>query len=153
MQLPPVHLVPSQCAGTQACLKFALLWPENVLSLSILSAGGSADSPFVANAYSELAQTWFGAEDMDTWNEAIAGTLYMEHGDSPTTDDELNRLAASWYQNYPQRRATRFVSGVICPLFFRRPIDPNHLATIQHPVLIVHVRFFSLARAWTLHDC
>ncbi|KAF9076617.1 Alpha/Beta hydrolase protein [Rhodocollybia butyracea] len=136
LHLPPCHIFACETLAVNSALRFAILFPEMCLSLTLCNVPAPTEMKWVFNAYDEIMQTWCYSEDLESLEHvAMEMTRFLvgSECDSDLRDD----LIEFWLMEYPPYRRTRIVEqlGVVMN---RTPLKAYMLKEITQPVLIIH---------------
>ncbi|KAL0949803.1 hypothetical protein HGRIS_009839 [Hohenbuehelia grisea] len=136
LRLPPSHILALEAMSTTTALRFAALFPEMCLSLTLCNVPAPTEQKYIYTAYIELLESWVTAEDLDTFENVAKESASFVAGLDCDLDlcDDLIRY---WELNMPPTRAQR-VTEHLNVLMNRTPLSPETLERITQPVLILH---------------
>ncbi|KAJ3734500.1 Alpha/Beta hydrolase protein [Lentinula guzmanii] len=136
LHLPPCHIFACETLAVNSALRFAILFPEMCLSLTLCNVPAPTEMKWVFNAYDEMMQTWCYTEDLESL-EHVAMELSRFLVGSDCDPDLRDDLIGYWEIEMPPYRRTRIVEqlGVIMN---RTPPKSYMLKEITQPVLIIH---------------
>ncbi|KAF5388219.1 hypothetical protein D9615_000056 [Tricholomella constricta] len=122
--------------SVNCALRFAVLFPEMCLSLTLCSVPPPMEVKWVMTAYDELLNNWCCAEDLESFEHVAKESVVFLLGqdcDSDIRDD----LIAYWQTSMPPARILR-IAETLSVVMNRSPLKPDVLASITHPVLLLH---------------
>ncbi|PCH41599.1 alpha/beta-hydrolase, partial [Wolfiporia cocos MD-104 SS10] len=132
--LPPVHLFAPELYA-YAALRFAALFPEKLLSLTLCNIPAQTEIRSVFEALEELAQLWSFSEDIESFEYSCKELLDFFAGQDahPDLQDEL---VAYWEVHYPPFRRSYVIPNI--NLFMNRtPLTEEEFAAITCPTFII----------------
>ncbi|KAH0587120.1 hypothetical protein H2248_005937 [Termitomyces sp. 'cryptogamus'] len=139
LHLPPCHILALDGISINCALRFAVLFPELCLSLTLCNVPAPKELDWMHTAYDELLYSWRHAEDLEAFEhvakEAV-GFIVGKNCDPDLQDD----LIAFWETSIPPVRMLR-VAETQAVLINRIPLRKDILSIIKQPVLIVHGEF------------
>ncbi|GAA5903034.1 hypothetical protein JCM6882_009674 [Rhodosporidiobolus microsporus] len=139
LQLPPSHVFGAGCEMFQAALKLSLLWPNRVLSLSLVGAPALFAVPSNLEAFEEIDAGWMNPQDTEHWVEVMGGI-----GDFCLSRDTYPNWREVWDWAVPAfaRRHNPYRARNIwmhsTPNHRHPGLTPERLATIKQPILFIH---------------
>ncbi|EIM88148.1 alpha/beta-hydrolase [Stereum hirsutum FP-91666 SS1] len=136
LQLPSVHVWAEEPLATNVALRFAILFPEMCLSLTLVTVAPPTELKSYFASFDEMMNMWSFAEDLDTFEHAVMEFFGLTVG-SDIEDDMSDSIVAYWQTNYPPFRRSRFVE-LANLLMNRVPLQSHMLDAVTQPVLIIH---------------
>ncbi|KAF9779544.1 alpha/beta-hydrolase [Thelephora terrestris] len=135
LHLPPVHLVGIETVSVNCAQRFAILFPEMVLSLTLINVPPPTEPK--ANVYmlDELIQLYSYAEDLDTYEHAAKELSTFLAGPG-CEGDLLDDLIGFWEQSHPPTRRSLTVQNLNL-IKNRMPLPRRMLEAINAPVLVI----------------
>ncbi|KAL1937580.1 hypothetical protein VTO73DRAFT_13075 [Trametes versicolor] len=133
LRLPPAHIFAPELFSFSA-LRFAALFPELCLSLTLCNVTPQTELKSIFEAFEELCHLWCYAEDLESFETACRELLNCYAMD--THPDLIDELVAFWEVHYPPFRRTFALTNVNLVLN-RTPMSPEQLASVRCPVLII----------------
>ncbi|KAH8107665.1 alpha/beta-hydrolase [Cristinia sonorae] len=132
--LPPAHIFASEILSYTAC-RFASLFPDLCLSLTLCNIPAQSEMKAVFDAYDELCQLWGYAEDLETFEHA--NKLLLSYCASPTSHVDIqDEIVGYWQMEYPPWRRSHIISfAQVC--LNRTEMTAAELAGITAPTLII----------------
>ncbi|KAL6306711.1 Alpha/Beta hydrolase protein [Sparassis latifolia] len=136
--LPPAHIFTPELYA-YASLRFAALFPEHCLSVTLCNVPAQSELRRIADAWEELSPHWTHAEDLESMEYCIKEVLDFFTGPD-NTDPEMvdlhDDLAVWWQTTYPpfKRSLTRTNFNLIAN---RVPMTSEELAAVRCPLLII----------------
>ncbi|KAF8299645.1 hypothetical protein DL93DRAFT_2102909 [Clavulina sp. PMI_390] len=96
LDLPPFHIFAEQTVACDMSKKFAILFPRQCLSITLIGVFPPVDESWFHEAYLEAALAWAAAEDLESLEEAQSslGWLYFftERDHNILNEDEMDRF-------------------------------------------------------------
>ncbi|KZP13057.1 alpha/beta-hydrolase [Athelia psychrophila] len=135
LHLPACHIFAVETLSVTCALRFAILFPDLCLSLTLCNVPPPTDLGWVYNSYEELLLLWSFAEDLESFELAgtEAATLVLGNNYDP---EILDQLMEFWALH--TRPALRLRTVEMFNVFMNRtPLNKEELAQIRHPVLII----------------
>ncbi|TFY58564.1 hypothetical protein EVJ58_g6343 [Rhodofomes roseus] len=133
LRLPAAHIFAPEL-NAYAALRFAVLFPELVLSLTLCNVPAQTEIRSVFEALEELCQLWAFSEDLESFEYSCKEVLdFFAQDAHPDLQDDL---VAYWEVHYPPFRRTYVITNVNL-LMNRTPLTPVELARITCPVFII----------------
>ncbi|KAF8076008.1 Alpha/Beta hydrolase protein [Lyophyllum atratum] len=133
LHLPACHVLALEGISINTALRFAVLFPEMCLSLSLCNVPAPTELKWVFTAYEELLHSWCSAEDLETFEHVAKESVAV----CGWTVDLQDDLIAYWELSMPPVQMLR-VAETLGVLMNRTPLKPEVLASITQPVLIIH---------------
>ncbi|KDQ13125.1 hypothetical protein BOTBODRAFT_33737 [Botryobasidium botryosum FD-172 SS1] len=136
LHIPPCHVFAVQNISVNVALRFAMIFPERCLSLTLCSIPLAKDSDFAAQAYQEVFELWAypkSLEDFEDANLELNHAMYNETLPTPL----LDQIIAHWQVQYPPNRRTRTVDFA-ATMLLKTWHTAEELASIRQPVFIMH---------------
>ncbi|EJF63051.1 alpha/beta-hydrolase [Dichomitus squalens LYAD-421 SS1] len=133
LHLPPAHIFAPELFSWTA-LRFAALFPELCLSLTLCNVTPQTELKSIFDAFEELCHLWCYAEDLESFETACKELVNCYAIDAHP--DMVDELIAFWAVNYPPFRRTRVIMNANLVLN-RTPMTEEELANIRCPTLII----------------
>ncbi|OSX60525.1 hypothetical protein POSPLADRAFT_1047949 [Postia placenta MAD-698-R-SB12] len=134
LRLPPVHFFAPELYGYVA-LRFAVLFPEWALSVTLCNIPAQTELNAVFDAFEELVQLWAFAEDLESFEYSCKELLDLFVG-TEGHPDLLDELVAYWEVHYPPFRRSQVIQNMNV-FMNRQTLSPETLARITCPVVIM----------------
>ncbi|GLB33430.1 putative alpha beta-hydrolase [Lyophyllum shimeji] len=135
LHLPPCHILALDGISVNCALRFAVLFPEMCLSLTLCNVPAPTELKWVVTAYDELMHNWCSAEDLEAYEHVAKEAVTFVVG--PQCEADLqDDLIAYWEITMPPQKIAPVVE-TLCVLMHRQPVPPQALATITQPVLLI----------------
>ncbi|KDQ64989.1 hypothetical protein JAAARDRAFT_245121 [Jaapia argillacea MUCL 33604] len=135
LHLPPAHVFAVGNIAVPIALRFAILFPDLCLSLTLCSVPPQTELKFVFNIFDEMFQSWCYAEDLESFEHAANEAVTFLAG--PKCDPDLqDELIAHWESHYPPFRRSRLVE-LVNLIMNRTSLSSQEYKAIRQPVLIV----------------
>ncbi|OBZ71835.1 hypothetical protein A0H81_08215 [Grifola frondosa] len=115
-------------------LRFAILFPELCLSLTLCNVPPQTELRSVFEAVEELSQLWAYSEDLESFESACKEVLTFFAGDANA--DIQDEMVAFWELHYPPFRRSYIIPNVNLELN-RTPLNAEELACVRCPTLII----------------
>lgn len=132
--LPAVHVWACELFATSCALRFAALFPEKCLSLTLLTAPCDPDeSRYNLN---EILQSWCYAQELETIEHAFMNVVMTLCGQDVNVDLEDDLIAHLEVHYPPFRRIV--VSHLGCLIASAEKPTQELLESITQPVLLIH---------------
>ncbi|PFH52569.1 hypothetical protein AMATHDRAFT_139549 [Amanita thiersii Skay4041] len=141
LHLPPCHILAFESLSVNCALRFAALFPEMCLSLTLCNIPSPTESKCIKTAYHDMMDKWCFAEDLEAFEDAAVEAIKILLGvcfHSECCNDTLDQLICYWAIKLPPSQRHRMVETVNV-LLNRTPLNEATLRSITHPVLIIHV--------------
>ncbi|TRM68532.1 alpha/beta-hydrolase [Schizophyllum amplum] len=134
--LAPWHMLALEGISVNCALRFAALFPELCLSLTLCNVPAPTELFWVYTAYDEMVASWAGAEDLESLEHVAmeAVTFLVGQDCDPDLQDDIVEF---WETTHPPRRRTRLVE-MVNVLLHRTPLAKNVYSSITQPVLVLH---------------
>ncbi|KAF9008828.1 Alpha/Beta hydrolase protein [Cyathus striatus] len=136
LQLPPCHILALEGTSINCALRFAVLFPEMCLSLTLVNVPAPTELKWVFTALDELLQTWSFCDDLESFEHAGMECVRILVGQDCDSDLQ-DELIAYWETHIPPSQRHRAAESVAC-LMNRTPLRPEVYASIRQPVLLIH---------------
>ncbi|KAH9894169.1 Alpha/Beta hydrolase protein [Cubamyces lactineus] len=133
LRIPAAHIFAPELFSWTA-LRFAALFPELCLSVTLCNVTPQTELKSVFEAFEELCHLWCYAEDLESFETACKELINCYALDSHP--DLVDELVAFWEVHYPPFRRTFVITNVNLVLN-RTPMTPDELASVRCPVLII----------------
>ncbi|KAF8640140.1 hypothetical protein AX17_001376 [Amanita inopinata Kibby_2008] len=137
LQLPQCHILALESLSVNCALRFAVLFPEMCLSLTLCNIPAPTDARWVNAAYHELLQNWCFADDLETLEQAGVEAIKLILGNECNSDLQ-DELIAYWEVTVPPARRHRVLETLNVLLNQRTALDDDTLRSVTQPVLIIH---------------
>ncbi|KAA1466047.1 alpha/beta-hydrolase [Dentipellis sp. KUC8613] len=152
--LPPAHVWAEESLATNVAMRFAALFPEMCLSLTLVTVAPPTELKTLFATFDEMINLWGFAEDLDSYEHAISELLNITVGfvrhSSPIIPEYwpyksaqeqdsafIDEVVAFWQTTYPPFRRSRFMElGNL--LMNRVALKQEVLSSIRQPVLLIH---------------
>ncbi|KAF8221956.1 alpha/beta-hydrolase [Tricholoma matsutake] len=136
LHLPPCHILALETLAIYCTLRFAVLFPEMCLSLTLCNVPAPTELQWMYTGFEELVHNWCNAEDLESFEHVAKEGLDYVVG--PDCDADLqDELIAFWEINMPPSQAVR-ITAIRNTIANRTPLKPEVYATIRQPVLLIH---------------
>ncbi|KAI0321952.1 alpha/beta-hydrolase [Amylostereum chailletii] len=134
--LPPVHVWASETISANAAIRFAILFPELCLSLTMLSVPSPTELEVFFHTCDELLHMWAHAGDLDTLEFCLMQCVLYIVG--PDVDPDLaDELIGYFEMHYPPFKSAKLAQmGNV--LMNREPLSPKEYAAVTVPCLLIH---------------
>ncbi|KAF9468857.1 alpha/beta-hydrolase [Collybia nuda] len=136
LHLPPCHVLALESLSIYCALRFAILFPEMCLSLTLCNVPAPTELKWIFTAYDELMHNWCNAEDIETFEHIAKESIELIVGPD-CSEDLRDELITFWELTMPPSRRLR-IAELICALINRSVLKPEHHAAITQPVLLIH---------------
>ncbi|KIY45992.1 alpha/beta-hydrolase [Fistulina hepatica ATCC 64428] len=137
LQLPPSHILALEGIAVICALRFAALFPDMCLSLTLCSVPPPTEFKWVYTAFDELMATWCSAEDLESLEHSANESISFMIGSKGCDDDLQDDLITYWQLHMPPRQRARNVEALNV-LLNRTALKTEVLSTITQPVLLIH---------------
>ncbi|KAF8974713.1 alpha/beta-hydrolase [Flammula alnicola] len=129
LHLPPSHILSLEGTSINCALRFAVLFPESCLSLTLVNV------PAPVENIDELVHAACFADDLESFEQAAFECIEFLFG--PDSDPDLvDDLIAFWETNHPPSKRARLAETAFLYLG-RSTLSPEMYASITQPVLII----------------
>jgi len=136
LQLPPCHILALESLSIYCALRFAVLFPEMCLSLTLCNVPAPTPFQWRHSGHDELLNNWCNAEDLEAFEHVAKEAVEFVVG--PGCDPDLqDELIYYWEMTVPPSEAQR-VAHALNTLLNRAPLRPDVHASIKQPVLLIH---------------
>ncbi|KAI9449645.1 alpha/beta-hydrolase [Lactarius psammicola] len=133
--IPRVHVWACGVFATTCALRFAAIFPEMCLSLTLLTVPSDPNDSF--GILNEIVQSWCYAQELDTIEHAFMNMVTTFCGRDVNIDLEDDLIAHLEIHYPPFRRI--IVSHLGCLLLAScERASPNLLSRVVQPVLLIH---------------
>jgi len=139
LQLPPSHIFGAGTQNFQALLKLAILFPSQVLSLSLVGLSSLYALPRHIQAFQEVGNAWHSPEDEAIWAECVEAIGQFVLTEVEGREEAWDRFLPSVVRLYNPYKA-RNVWMSTQPNQRVSKITPELLGEIEHPLLLIQVR-------------
>ncbi|KAK7471117.1 hypothetical protein VKT23_002531 [Stygiomarasmius scandens] len=135
LQLPPCHILACEGISVNCALRFAILFPDMCLSLTLINVPAPTELGWTFTALDEVTSTFCYAEDLESFEHAAMEAVKFTVGTNcdPDLQDDL---IAYWELSMPPTRRVRAVE-LMNVIMNRVPLKPHMLKHIKQPVLII----------------
>ncbi|KAI9063425.1 alpha/beta-hydrolase, partial [Trametes sanguinea] len=133
LRLPAAHIFAPELFSWTA-LRFAALFPELCLSVTLCNVTPQTELKSVFEAFEELCHLWCYAEDLESFETACKELINCYAIDAHP--DLVDELVAFWEVHYPPFRRQLSVTNVNLVLN-RTPMSQEELTSVRCPVLII----------------
>ncbi|KAF8583671.1 alpha/beta-hydrolase [Ramaria rubella] len=135
--IPRCHVYAIQMNSCHAAYRFALLFPQKVLSLCLCQLGATVDFDWTNQAYFELLESWCFPSDLETIERACVelGYLMFNHGIMPV--ELADEVYAWWQTHFPATKRTKFLENALTCVS-RQTLTDDQMNRLQMPVLVMH---------------
>lgn len=134
--LPPAHLWASESFATNAALRFAIIFPEMCLSVTLLTVPTPTELKAYFHRFDESLSLWSNAVDLDSLEHALMEVITFLLGPDIHVD-LMDDLIAYLEMKYPPFRRS-FIAEMANLIMNRTALTARELAAITQPVLLVH---------------
>ncbi|KAF4619957.1 hypothetical protein D9613_005443 [Agrocybe pediades] len=137
LHLPPSHLLCLESNSICCGLRFAVMFPEMCLSLTLVNVPQSQESPTTRQELLDLMYKACFAQSIMSFERAASKLIRYLFGNPDTFDSELvNDVLAYWKKSMPPSKRIRIAETA--NLYVNRtPLTTEACARIKQPVLIV----------------
>ncbi|TFK56031.1 alpha/beta-hydrolase [Heliocybe sulcata] len=135
LQLPPCHIFAVGNQSVPVILRFAALFPEMCLSLTLCAVPPPTELKHVFTALEEMFQSWCYAEDLESLEHAGMEVVRFVCGNDSDMD-LADELIAHWTVHYPPTRRSRTIQAMSV-VMNRTPMTRREYEAIRCPVLII----------------
>lgn len=139
LKLPPVHILACEALATHTALRFAALFPEKVLSLTLCQVPPPRILEWVLGSTDEFLRQWPNATEQSELEISLAGLMGPFVGIDPSQhadEDFAEEIFHHFSTRYPPPRRSQMME-VFNQCTNRGPIEPNVAAAVTVPTLIV----------------
>lgn len=134
LRLPPAHIFAPDLYS-MAALRFAALFPELCLSLTLCNVPPPTEVKTVFDMMEELNHMWGFAEDLESY-EYVCKEFLNFWGGTHAHPDLQDEIVAFWESYYPPFRRSYSMANM--NLFLNRtPMTQTELASVKCPVMII----------------
>ncbi|TFY60274.1 hypothetical protein EVG20_g7478 [Dentipellis fragilis] len=134
--LPPAHIWASESFATNTALRFAMLFPEMCLSITMLTVPTPTELKIYFAPFDDILNRWVYSEDLDTiehtLNEICTFLLGLD-----VHPDLLDDLISYLEMRYPPFQRSR-IGEMANTIMNRTPLTARELATVTAPCLLIH---------------
>ncbi|KAF9481994.1 alpha/beta-hydrolase [Pholiota conissans] len=135
LHLPPSHIFAPEGTSIYCALRFAVLFPELCLSLTLVNVPAPAELKWIYKNIDELVHSACFAGDMSHFEEAAFECIEFIFG--PDSDPDLvDELVAHWELNHAPCQRVR-VAETASLYINRAQLSSETLSLISQPVLII----------------
>ncbi|KAF9057489.1 Alpha/Beta hydrolase protein [Panaeolus papilionaceus] len=135
LHLPPSHILALEGISTSCALRFAVLFPEYCLSLTLVNVPAPVELKWIYKNLDELMHASSFAEDLGSFEKAAFECIEFLFG--PDSDPDLvDELISFWGEMYPPSKRPR-IAEMTSAYINRSAIGPETYASITQPVLII----------------
>ncbi|KAF8307732.1 hypothetical protein DL93DRAFT_2101092 [Clavulina sp. PMI_390] len=141
LSLPPFHILAEQVVACDVANKFAILFPQQCLSLTLLAVFPPVDDPGFHQSYQEASLTWAGAQDLETLEEAQSGFAWLyfftDREYNSLDEDEMDRFMEYFRTRHGPGDPSNGLLSAGITAGCRQPPSPEQLALIRQPILLM----------------
>ncbi|KAF4574927.1 hypothetical protein EYR36_006279 [Pleurotus pulmonarius] len=138
LHLPPVHVLALESISTLCAMRFALLFPEMCLSLTLSNIPGPLErDKWFTTGLEELLQSWCCASDLESFEHIAKEATRFVAGPSCDDPDLIDDLITYWEIELPPTKSQR-IAEQLNILLNRVPLSNAALGRITQPVLVLH---------------
>ncbi|KAA1466048.1 alpha/beta-hydrolase [Dentipellis sp. KUC8613] len=134
--LPPAHIWASESFATNTALRFAMLFPEMCLSITMLTVPTPTELKIYFAPFDDILNRWVYSEDLDTiehtLNEICTFLLGLD-----VHPDLLDDLISYLEMRYPPFQRSR-IGEMANTIMNRTPLTARELAAVTVPCLLIH---------------
>ncbi|TFY78101.1 hypothetical protein EWM64_g5912 [Hericium alpestre] len=134
--LPPAHLWASESFGTNTALRLAMLFPEMVLSITMLTVPSPTELKAYFAPFDDILNRWVYAEDLDTIEHTLNEIVTFLLGTN-VHPDLLDDLIAYLETRYPPYQRSR-IGEMANTIMNRTALEAHELAAVYAPCLLIH---------------
>lgn len=134
LHLPPSHILALEAISVNCALRFAVLFPEMCLSLTLVNVPSPTESP--RSTLEELIHSCSFAPDLESFEHAAQAHIRFLFGEDCESDMQ-DELISFWATRFPPRLRPR-LAETVSVLVNRTPLRPEIYASIKQPVLLIH---------------
>lgn len=135
LQLPPSHLLCLEGTSIYCALRFAILFSEFCLSLTLVNVPAPVELKWIYKNIDELIHAACFADDLERFEQAAFECIEFLFG--PDSDPDLmDELLSFWETTHPPSKRHRTAESTSVYLN-RTPLTPEACALITQPVLII----------------
>ncbi|KAF8312004.1 hypothetical protein DL93DRAFT_1358718 [Clavulina sp. PMI_390] len=129
LNLPPFHIFAEMTVASDAAEKFAILFPQQCLSLTLLIVFMPLNNPELQKAYMDTASVMVNAEDFESLEEA--------HHPFSISEDDLDRFMEIAQNHHTSGHTSNPVLATCIALALRQPATPEEYARLTQPTLLM----------------
>ncbi|KAF8293609.1 alpha/beta-hydrolase [Clavulina sp. PMI_390] len=141
LDLPPFHIFAEQTVACDMSKKFAILFPRQCLSITLIGVFPPVDESWFHEAYLEAALAWAASEDLESLEEAQSslGWLYFFTGRDYNilSEDEMDRFMEHLRLYHGPGDASNALLAATIAARYRRSPTREQFALIKQPVLLM----------------
>ncbi|GAA6047958.1 hypothetical protein JCM3770_006443 [Rhodotorula araucariae] len=136
LRLPPSHVFGAGVQAFQAALKLAVLFPAQVLSLSLAGLSSLFSVPRHLKEFEEVDAAWHDPEDESIWIECVGGIGQFTLTEYDGYEDVWDRVLSPIVRLYnPYKARNIWMSSE--PNHRHSRITPERLGQIEQPILLI----------------
>ncbi|KAL1721333.1 Alpha/Beta hydrolase protein [Schizophyllum commune] len=136
--LPPWHILALEGVSVNTALRFAALFPDLCLSLTLVNVPAPTELFWVYTAYDEMIASWCGAEDLESLEHVAMEAVTFLVGQQECDPDLQDDIVEFWETSAAPRQRLRLVENINV-LLHRTPLNKSVYNAITQPVLVIHV--------------
>ncbi|ORY58330.1 Alpha/Beta hydrolase protein [Leucosporidium creatinivorum] len=138
LHVPPSHVYGTGAIAYQVALKLCLLFPNQVLSLSLAGITGLFTEPVRKEAFEELNHAWCFPQDEDDYYEAMdAMAMLFLSGEADRSVDLTDQVIGALVRRYSPYKLRRTFE-ISVPNHRASGVTKEALAGIKQPILLIH---------------
>ncbi|BGP37230.1 hypothetical protein JCM10450v2_001138 [Rhodotorula kratochvilovae] len=136
LRLPPSHVFGAGVQAFQAALKLAILFPAQVLSLSLAGLSSLFSVPRHLKEFEEVDKAWHDPADEDEWIECVGGVGQFQLTEYDGYEGAWDRVLGPVVRLYnPYKARNIWMSSE--PNHRHSRITPERLGEIEQPILLI----------------
>ncbi|KAF8165103.1 alpha/beta-hydrolase [Crassisporium funariophilum] len=154
LHLPPCHILALEGISIGCALRFAVLFPELCLSLTLINVPSPMESREKSTTLDDLTRSSSFAQDLESFEHAVQE--FVEYFFGPECEPDLqDELISFWAVAFPPTRRcrlaetvgvyvnvsvhrTKLLNFLMFCLIQRTPLKADICASITQPVLLIH---------------
>ncbi|KAF8914148.1 alpha/beta-hydrolase [Gymnopilus junonius] len=135
LHLPPSHILALEGTSVYCALRFAVLFPELCLSLTLVNVPAPSELKWIYQNIDELVHAACFSDDLEPFQQATFECIEFLFG--PNSDADLvDDLVTFWETTMPPSQRVR--TAETTSLYINRsPMDPEACSLITQPVLVI----------------
>lgn len=136
LRLPPVHIFASEQISTYIAVRFAALFPEKVLSLTLCQVPPPRPLEWVHQSTDELIRKWAYSTEQIEMELVLEAPLEAIIGSDQLEEDLQDELFEHYLTQWNPTKRSKLVDHQNVAMN-REPIEPNVAAAIKIPTLMI----------------
>ncbi|GAA5854452.1 hypothetical protein JCM9279_006609 [Rhodotorula babjevae] len=136
LQLPPSHIFAAGVQAFQPALKMSILFPDHVLSLSLVGLSSMYALPRHIKEFREVGEAWTAPEDESIWAECVEAIGQFVLTESEGREKVWDTVLPSLVRHYNPYKASNVWMST-APNQTVSKITPELLADIKQPLLLI----------------